>query len=75
VPHSRLIQASFDPRNFDTKHYDGMFILPQEKDSPVVIQRSKNADPLHRCIMHGYSSSVYYSYKEVIDYCSKQRWL
>lgn len=66
---------SYDPSDFDTEHYEGMFILPKAKGSPVVIQRSKNADPPHWCIVHGYSSSVYYSYKEVLDYCLKQGWL
>ena len=31
---------SYDPSDFDTEHYEGMFILPQAKGSPVVIQRS-----------------------------------
>lgn len=64
-----------DPREFDTEHYEGMFILPQSEGTPVIIQRSKSADPPHWCVVDGYSNSIFYTYRDVIDYCTKQGWL
>ena len=65
-------RAGFGKASFEmnTERYHGMFLLSTAQGTPVAVLRSKTANPGCWCLIKGYSSLYFHSYKEVQEYCN-----
>lgn len=63
------------PCDFNTKNYEGIHIFNKDNGKPAIVMRSKKLDSCHWCVVSGFGSTYFNTYKEAISYCKSRGWV
>ena len=60
------------PDDFSDEKYDGAYVYVNKQKEPVVVYRSKDAEPVRWKVATGSSSVYFATRKEALDYCQSR---
>lgn len=70
----RISSNMVRPDDFSDRQYDGIYIYVNQQKEPVIVSRSKDAEPVRWKVATGSSSMYFTTLREALDYCQSREY-
>lgn len=68
----RVSNNMLRPDDFSDRKYDTIYIYVNQQKEPVIVSRSKDAEPVRWKVATGSSSMYFTNRREALDYCQSR---
>lgn len=71
----RISSNMVRPDDFSDRKYDGIYLYTNKQKEPVIVSRSKDAEPVRWKVATGSSSMYFTTRREALDYCQSRGYI